>query len=279
MGVRNYDPVTPGRRGMSVSDFAELTPGKKPERSLLAPKKRTGGRNHHGHTTSRFRGGGHKQRYRQIDFMRRKDGQPALVTAIEYDPNRSANIALVVYRDGEKRYILAPKDLKVGTTVISGDSEIEPRAGNCMPLARIPGGMAVHNLELRPGGGGKIAKTAGSMASVVGKEGGFVTVLMPSGEMRRFNPECRATIGQLGNMDHNLISIGKAGRTRWLGRRPHVRGIAQNPVAHPMGGGEGRTSGGRHPCSPKGVLAKGGKTRSPRKNSSRFIVRRRKRHA
>jgi len=275
MGLRKYKPTTPGRRGASVSDFADITKHK-PERSLLAPLRRTGGRNNHGRTTARFRGGGHKRRYRIIDFKRRKDGIPARVAAIEYDPNRSARIALLHYADGEKRYILAPRELKVGMTVMSGNEGIEPRVGNCMPLAKIPAGMPIHNLELQVGRGGQMARSAGTEAQVAGKETDRVVVILPSGEMRRLSAACRATIGQLGNSEHNLLNLGKAGRTRWLGRRPHVRGVAQNPVAHPMGGGEGRSSGGRHPCSPTGKPAKGGRTRAPRKNSSQHIVRRRK---
>jgi large subunit ribosomal protein L2 len=275
MGLRKYKPTTPGRRGASVSDFAEITKDR-PERSLLAPLRRTGGRNNHGHTTSRFRGGGHKRRYRLIDFKRRKDGIPARVAGIEYDPNRSARIALLHYADGEKRYILAPRELVVGMTVLSGEEGVEPRVGNCMPLARIPAGMPIHNLELQAGRGGQMARSAGTEAQVAGKEADRVVVILPSGEMRWLSAACRATIGQLGNTEHNLLNLGKAGRSRWLGRRPHVRGVAQNPVAHPMGGGEGRSSGGRHPCSPTGKPAKGGRTRPARKNSSQHIVRRRK---
>lgn len=276
MGIRYYKPTTPGRRQASVSDFAEITDRKKkPEKSLLEPWHSSGGRNNQGVTTSRFRGGGHKRMYRRIDFKRRKDNMWATVLAIEYDPNRTCRIALVQYEDGEKRYILAPEGLKAGDRVISGE-EVEPRVGNCMPLRKIPLGMTIHNLELTPGRGGQLCRSAGASAVLTAREGSWAQVTLPSGEVRRINAACRATIGAVGNADHMNISLGKAGRKRWLGRRPHNRGTSMNPVDHPMGGGEGRTSGGRHPCSPRGVLSKGGKTRRKRKPSNRAIIRRRR---
>ena len=252
----------------------DVTPDKEPEKSLLEPLPKTGGRNTYGRVTVRFRGGGHKRLYRIIDFKRNKDNIPAKVAAIEYDPNRSANIALLHYADGEKRYILAPLGLKVGDEIMSGE-EVEVKVGNCMPLKNIPLGTIVHNIELRPGKGGQMARAAGAFAQVMAKEGGYVHLRLPSGEIRMVHENCRATIGQVGNIDHENVTIGKAGRSRWLGRRPHVRGVAMNPVDHPMGGGEGRTHGGRHPCSPWGQLAKGLKTRG-KKPSDKFIVRRRK---
>ncbi|MCK6485320.1 MAG: 50S ribosomal protein L2 [Phycisphaerae bacterium] len=275
MGVKTYRNVTAGRRFSSVNDFSELTDKRRrPTKSLLRPLHKTGGRNNQGFTTSRFRGGGHKRLYRLIDFRRDKDGVEGVVEAVEYDPNRSAFIALVNYSDGEKRYILAPNGLKAGDKVESG-AEAEPKAGNCLPLLKIPVGMDIHNVEMRAGQGGKLVRTAGTSARLVAREGDWATVVLPSGEMRQVRVECRATIGQLGNLDHQNIRWGKAGRTRHRGRRPHVRGVAQNPVAHPLGGGEGRSGGGRHPCSPTGKLAKGGRTRNPRKNSNRRILRRR----
>jgi large subunit ribosomal protein L2 len=274
MGVRKFRPMTPGTRFASVSDFAEITTDR-PEKSLVRPHKKTGGRNNLGRITSRRRGGGAKRAYRVIDFKRDKDGVPAKVASIEYDPNRSARIALLHYLDGEKRYILAPQGLKVGDRVESGD-QVEPKTGNCMPIRSIPQGLPIHNLELQPGRGGKLVRSAGLVATLSAKEGRHANIILPSGEMRLISVECRATVGQLGNSDHQNISLGKAGRKRHLGRRPEVRGTAQNPVSHPMGGGEGRSSGGRHPCSPWGKPAKGGKTRSPRARSDRFIVRRRK---
>ncbi|MFO7955834.1 MAG: 50S ribosomal protein L2 [Candidatus Brocadiia bacterium] len=274
MGTKSLKPTTPGRRNMSKSDFAQITRSE-PEKSLLKPLKKTGGRNNHGHTTSRFRGGGHKRRYRMIDFKRDKDDVPAEVVSIEYDPNRSARIALVQYEDGEKRYILAPEGLEVGQQIMGGP-DAEPRTGNCVPLRRVPLGLFVHNVELKPGKGGQIIRSAGSGAQVSAREGRYVHVILPSGEIRRIPGQCRCTIGRVSNADHQNVKLGKAGRARWLGRRPHVRGTAQNPVSHPMGGGEGRRAGGRHPCSPTGVLAKGGKTRKRKKYSDRFIVRRRK---
>ena len=276
MGIRQFKPVTPGRRQMSVSDFADITDKRrKPEKSLLRPLVKTGGRNNQGIITSRFRGGGHKRRYRLIDFKRVHDGVPAVVVAIEYDPNRSARIALLQYDNGEMTYILAPQGLKAGDRVQSGDTA-EPKLGNCMSLRKVPLGMSVHNVELQPGRGGQMARSAGCGAVLTAREGKWAQITLPSGEMRRVPSECRATIGVLGNADHMNISLGKAGRKRWLGRKPHNRGVSMNPVNHPMGGGEGRTSGGRHPCSPTGVLAKGGKTRQKRKPSNKAIIRRRR---
>ena len=276
MGIRQYKPVTPGRRQGSVSDFVEITDRKrKPEKSLLVPKPKKGGRNNQGIVTSRFRGGGHKQKYRLIDFKRIKDNLWATVVAIEYDPNRTCRIALIEYTDGEKAYILAPEGLKAGDKVVSGE-ESEPRVGNAMPLRRVPLGMAVHNLELQPGRGGQICRSAGTSATLTAREGRWAQVTLPSGEVRRISSECRATIGSIGNSDHMNVSLGKAGRKRWMGRKPHNRGTSMNPVSHPMGGGEGRTAGGRHPCGPTGVLSKGGKTRKKRKPSNSSIMRRRR---
>jgi large subunit ribosomal protein L2 len=276
MGIRQYKPVTAGRRQGSVSDFADITDRKrKPEKSLLEPKPRKGGRNNQGIVCSRFRGGGAKRMYRIIDFKRRKDDVAAQVVAIEYDPNRSSRIALLQYPDGVKTYILAPEGLKAGDTVQSGD-EVEPRVGNTMPLRKIPLGMTIHNVELQPGRGGQLARSAGCSATLTAREGKWAQITLPSGEVRRVSSEGRATIGAIGNADHMNISLGKAGRKRWLGRKPHNRGTSMNPVSHPMGGGEGRTAGGRHPCSPTGVLAKGGKTRKKRKPSNSAIIRRRK---
>jgi large subunit ribosomal protein L2 len=276
MGIRIYRPTSPGRRQSSVNDFAELTDKRKrPQKSLTERLTKHGGRNHHGVITSRHRGGGARKIYRIIDFRRRKDGVPATVKAIEYDPNRSCHIALVEYADGELSYILAPLGLKAGDSVENGPS-VEPKAGNCMPLKNVPVGMDVHNVELNSGQGGKLVRSAGGSARLLAREGDWATLVLPSGEMRQVRVECRATIGQLGNIDHANLRVGKAGRTRHKGRRPHVRGTAMNPVAHPLGGGEGRSHGGRHPCSPWGKLAKGGRTRSPRKVSNRRILRRRK---
>ncbi|MGH7200552.1 MAG: 50S ribosomal protein L2 [Planctomycetaceae bacterium] len=276
MGIRHYKPVTPGRRGASVSDFAEITDRKKrPEKSLITRQKKTGGRNNEGKITTRHRGGGHKRMYRLIDFKRNKDGVPAKVAFIEYDPNRSSRLALLHYADGEKRYILAPQGLKAGDTIESGE-QVEPNVGNCMPLTRVPLGTTIHNIEMRPGRGGQLCRSAGTSAVINAREGKWAQITLPSGEVRRLPSSCRATIGEIGNSEHSSIVLGKAGRKRWLGRRPHVRGVAMNPVAHPMGGGEGRASGGRHPCSPTGKLAKGGHTRKRRKNSSKAIIRRRK---
>ena len=276
MGIRFYKPVTPGRRGASVSDFAEITDKKKrPEKSLTVRYKKKGGRNNQGKITARHRGGGHKRLYRLIDFRRDKDGCSAQVTHIEYDPNRSCRIALLEYADGEKRYILAPEGLKAGMSVESGAS-VEPVVGNCMPLSAIPLGTVVHNVEMQPGRGGQLCRSAGVGATLNARDGRWAQLTLPSGEVRRVPSACRATIGVLGNSEHSSIVIGKAGRNRWKGRRPHVRGTAMNPVAHPMGGGEGRNSGGRHPCSPNGKLAKGGRTRSKKKASSKAIIRRRR---
>ncbi len=276
MGIRQYKPVTPGRRQGTVSDFAEITDRKKkPEKSLLRPKPKKGGRNNQGIVTTRFRGGGAKQMYRLIDFKRRKDDVWATVEAVEYDPNRSARIALLKYEDGEKAYILAPEGLKAGDRLMSGP-KAEPRVGNCMTLKQIPLGMSIHNLEMQPGHGGQLCRSAGTSATLTAREGKWAQVTLPSGEVRRISNECRATIGSIGNAEHMNISLGKAGRNRWKGRKPHNRGTSQNPVDHPMGGGEGRSKGGRHPCSPTGVLAKGGKTRKKRKPSNASIVRRRR---
>ncbi len=272
MPIRKYNPTTPGRRGMTVADFRELTK-KKPEKSLLAPLKRTGGRNNKGRITAYQRGGGHKRRYRIVDFKRDKPGVPARVAAVEYDPNRSARLALLHYADGEKRYILQPAGIKVGNTIIAGDS-VDILPGNCLPLKNIPLGTQIHNVELRPGKGGQIARSAGSSVQLVAREGEYASVKMPSGEIRKILIQCVATIGQVGNLDHENVSLGKAGRSRWLGRKPHVRGVAMNPVDHPLGGGEGKTSGGRHPVSPWGQPTKGFRTRH-RKDSDRFIVKRR----
>jgi len=276
MGIRYYKPTTPGRRGASVSDFSDITDRKKkPEKSLCVPLQKKGGRNNQGIVTSRFRGGGHKRMYRLIDFKRRKDDAAATVVAVEYDPNRSSRIALLQYADGVKTYILAPEGLKAGDTVRSGPAA-EPRVGHCMTLKQIPLGMSIHNLEMQPGHGGQICRSAGTSATLTAREGNWAQVTLPSGEVRRVSSECRATIGSIGNADHMNISLGKAGRKRWLGRKPHQRGTSQNPVSHPMGGGEGRSKGGRHPCSPTGVLAKGGKTRKKRKPSNAAIIRRRR---
>ena len=276
MGIRQYKPVTAGRRAGSVSDFADLTDKKKkPEKSLLKPAKKKGGRNFQGVVCTRFRGGGHKRMYRMIDFKRRKDGIAAVVESIEYDPNRSARIALIKYVDGQKSYIIAPEGLKAGDQVESGP-EVEPRLGNAMPLRRIPLGMTVHNIEMQPGHGGQICRSAGGRAVLSAREGDWAQITLPSGEVRRVHIECRATLGVISFSDHMNVSLGKAGRNRWKGRKPHTRGTAMNPVDHPMGGGEGRTAGGRHPCSPTGVLAKGGKTRKKDKPSNAHILRRRR---
>jgi len=277
MAIREYKPVTPGRRQGSVSDFSDLTHGKKnrPEKSLLKPQHKKGGRNNQGIVTVRFRGGGHKRKYRIIDFKRRKDDIAATVLSIEYDPNRSARIALLEYEDGEKSYILAPEGLKAGDKVLSGE-KVEPRPGNCMPMRSIPLGMTIHNLEMQPGRGGQLCRSAGTSSTLTAREGKWAQITLPSGEVRRVSSECRATIGMISNAEHMNISLGKAGRKRWMGRKPHNRGTSMNPVSHPMGGGEGRTAGGRHPCSPTGVLAKGGKTRKKRKPSNSAIIRRRR---
>lgn len=275
MAIKSYKPTSPGRRSGSVLDYkAELTKFT-PEKSLLAPKRRANGRNHHGVITAKHRGGGNKKMYRIIDFKRRKDNMPAKVQAIEYDPNRSCFIALIQYEDGQKSYILAPLGLKVGMTIQSGVS-VPPDVGNCMPLASIPAGLEIHNIEMNAGQGGKLVRSAGGVARLGAKEGQWAVIILPSGEMRRVRSDCRATIGQLGNLDWINVSIGKAGRTRHMGIRPHTRAKAMNPIDHPMGGGEGRANGGRHPVSKTGVLAKGGITRSPRKASEKLILRRRK---
>ena len=272
MALRSRKPTSPGRRFQTVSDFSDITKTT-PEKSLLAPKPKTGGRNTHGRKTSRHRGGGHKQQYRIIDFRRNKDGIPATVAAIEYDPNRSSRIALLHYHDGEKRYILAPHGLKVGDKLQSGQGA-EIRTGNALPMRYIPTGSVVHNVELRPGGGGKIARGAGMSVQLVAKDGGYATLRLPSTEMRRVPIDCRATLGVVGNSEHELIKIGKAGRNRWKGKRPQTRGVAMNPVDHPLGGGEGKTSGGRHPVSPWGQPE--GRTRARNKASDSMIVRRRR---
>jgi large subunit ribosomal protein L2 len=273
MGTKSFKPTSPGRRQMTSSDFAELT-RRTPEPSLLEGLvKKTGGRNAHGHVTSWHRGGGQRRRYRRIDFRREKMGIPAKVVTIEYDPNRSANIALVHYADGEKRYILAPLELRVGDRVESGP-EAEIRAGNTLPLAKMPLGTIIHGIEMKPGKGAQLVRAAGGSAQLMAREGDYATVRMPSGEHRRVHVRCMATVGQVGNPDHENLHIGKAGRSRWLGRRPNVRGVAMNPIDHPMGGGEGKSSGGRHPCTPWGVPTKGHKTRK-NVRTDQFIVKRR----
>jgi large subunit ribosomal protein L2 len=273
MGIKKFKPVTPTLRYRTVSDFSEITK-KEPEKSLLAPIKRKGGRNNMGRITMRRRGGGHKQRYRIIDFKRRKIDVPSKVAAIEYDPNRSARIALLHYADGDKRYILAPNNLNVGDTVVAGpEADIKP--GNALPLERIPLGTMVHNIEMIAGKGGQLARSAGSFAQLMAKEGNMATLKLPSGEMRMVRRECYATIGQVGNLDHENVVWGKAGKTRWMGRRPKVRGVAMNPIDHPLGGGEGKSSGGRHPVTPWGKPTKGYKTRKKNKPSDKYIVRRR----
>ena len=275
MGIRQYNPTTSGRRGASVSDFAELTRGVEPEKSLLKPQRKTGGRNNQGKITVRHRGGGHKRMYRVIDFRRDKDHVPARVASIQYDPNRSARIALLHYVDGEKRYILAPDGLQVGQRLESGEAA-PPTVGNCLPLKKIPLASAIHNIEMLPGRGASMCRSAGTVATLMAREAGWAQISLPSGEIRRISSDCRATIGKVGNSDHMAIVLGKAGRKRWLGRRPHVRGTAMNPIDHPHGGGEGRTKGGRHPVSPQGKSAKGGATRNRRKPSNSAIIRRRR---
>ena len=275
MPVRKLKPDTPARRFMSVSTFEEITKDS-PERKLTTALRKTGGRNHHGRITSRRRGGGHKRRYRIIDFKRNKFDTPATVQAIEYDPNRSPRIALLQYEDGEKRYIIAPEGLKVGDTIVSSESAVAFKTGNAMPLGLMPDGMLVHNIELTQGKGAQMARSAGAYARIMASESGMITLKLPSGEMRMVSAKCFATIGTVGNKSHENIKIGKAGRSRWLGKRPKVRGVAMNPVDHPHGGGEGKTSGGRHPVSPWGTPAKGYKTRKKNKASNRYIVKRRK---
>jgi large subunit ribosomal protein L2 len=275
MPTRRFKPTSPGRRFMTVSDFAEITKSE-PEKSLVESVKKTGGRNNRGRITTRHKGGGHKRRYRVIDFKRTKDGIPAKVAAIEYDPNRSANIALLHYADGAKSYILAPARLRVGSTVESGpEADIKP--GNALPLQNIPTGTLVHNVELKPGQGGKMARSAGSGVQLVGKDEGGAVLRLPSGELRRVPLACRATVGQVGNVDHENITGGKAGRSRWKGVRPTVRGSAMNPVDHPHGGGEGKSKGGRHPVTPWGVPTLGKRTRRKHKESDRQIIRQRRR--
>ena len=274
MGIKQYKPTTSTLRWTALSDFAELTTNR-PEKSLTEPLKKTGGRNCHGRITARWIGGGHKRRYRIIDFKRNKFDKPGKVLSIEYDPNRSSRIALIKYEDNDKSYILWPNGLNVGDTVISSMSEAEIKPRNAMTLRNIPPAIPIHNLELQKGTGGKIVRSAGSSAQILAKEDVYAHVKLPSGEVRLVSLDCMATIGQLGNIEHDAISLGKAGRSRWLGRMPRVRGVAMNPVDHPMGGGEGKSSGGRHPCSPWGMIAKGFKTRK-KKQSDKYIVKRRK---
>jgi large subunit ribosomal protein L2 len=273
MGIRSFKPTSPGRRALAASDFAEITRSR-PEKSLLTPLKKSAGRNNKGEITSRRRGGGHKRRYRVIDFKRNKIGVPARVQSIEYDPNRSARIALLVYADGERRYILAPKGLEVGHRVMAGPTaDITP--GSSLKLADIPLGTMIHNIELRPGKGGQLVRSAGGGAQLLAKEGAYAHIRLPSSEVRLVHIECTATIGEVGFAEHGNINLGKAGRSRWLGRRPEVRGVAMNPVDHPHGGGEGRTSGGRHPVTPWGIPTRGYRTRNNRR-TERFRVARRK---
>jgi large subunit ribosomal protein L2 len=273
MPIKTFNPTSPGRRFLTNLTFEEITKDR-PEKSLTEPIRRTGGRNNTGRTTIRFMGGGHKRRYRVVDFRRDKLDIPAKVAAVEYDPNRSARIALLHYLDGEKRYILWPEGLAVGTMVVAGEgADILP--GNALPLKAIPAGTSIHNIELRKGKGGQMVRSAGGAAQLVAKEGDYAQVKMPSGEVRKVHMECMATVGQVGNLDHKNVSIGKAGRSRWLGKRPHNRGVAMNPVDHPHGGGEGKTSGGRHPVTPWGKPTKGAKTRN-NKRTQGFIVKRRK---
>ena len=273
MAVKNYKPTSAGRRGMSVSEFADVTRSR-PEKSLVQGLvNKTGGRNSNGRVTSWHRGGGHRRRYRLIDFRRDKQGVPAKVAAIEYDPNRSARIALLHYADGEKRYILAPNDVQVGDRLESGPG-VEIRAGNAMPLSEMPLGSVVHAIELKPGKGAQMVRSAGTGAQLMAREGSYATLRLPSGEMRMVHVRCMATLGQVGNLEHENQSVGKAGRSRWKGKRPNVRGVAMNPVDHPMGGGEGRSSGGRHPCTPWGKPTKGHKTRK-NSRSDKYIVKRR----
>ncbi len=275
MPIKFYNPTSAGRRAGSVVDYKATLTKFEPERSLVRGTRRAHGRNHHGVITVKHRGGGNKKLYRLIDFKRRKDQMSAKVEAIEYDPNRSTFIALIRYEDGEKAYILAPNGLKVGATVASGP-KAPPELGNCLPLTNIPAGLEIHNVELNPGQGGKMIRSAGGVGRLGAKEGEWVVIILPSGEMRRVRSACRATIGQLSNLDWINVSIGKAGRSRHMGIRPHTRAKAMNPIDHPMGGGEGRANGGRQPCSKTGVLSKGGKTRHPKKASNKLILRRRK---
>jgi large subunit ribosomal protein L2 len=272
MGIKTYKPTSAGRRHGSVLDFAEITRSE-PEKSLLRPMRKTGGRNNHGHQTSRRRGGGHKRRYRLVDFKRDKPGVPAQVASVEYDPNRSANIALLHYADGDKRYILAPHGLQPGQTVSSGHGA-EPALGNCLPLGEIPLGLTIHAIEITEGRGAQLCRSAGCAAQLTAREGDYAVVQLGSGELRKVHVRCRATIGRVGNLDHQNVKLGKAGRKRWLGKRPSVRGVAMNPIDHPHGGGEGRSSGGRHPVTPWGKPTKGARTRSNKKTDG-LIVRRR----
>jgi large subunit ribosomal protein L2 len=273
MAIRKTNPTSAGRRGYSYSDQSDIT-ASEPLKKLLDHKSNSGGRNHHGRVTSRFRGGGHKRRYRIIDFRRKKIGVPAVVATIEYDPNRTARIALLHYADGEKTYILAPDGLKVGDQVLSSRfADIRP--GNCLPLAHIPSGTLLHNIELRKGKGGQLVRSAGVAGRLTAKEGEYCSIKLPSGEVRLVHQECRASIGQVSFAEHQLVALGKAGRSRWRGRRPHNRGVSMNPVDHPMGGGEGRTSGGRHPCSPWGQLSKGLKTRNNKRTDGMIVTHRR----
>ena len=273
MPIRKFNPTSPGSRFHTVQTFDDITTNE-PHRPLTEKLERSGGRNNRGELTVWWRGGGHKRLYRIIDFKRDKKDIPGRIETVEYDPNRSSRIALVTYADGEKRYILQPAGMKVGDTVVAGDN-VDILPGNCLPLRNIPLGTTIHNVELRPGKGGQIARSAGSSVQLVAREGAYASVKMPSGEIRKINVECVATIGQVGNLDHENVSIGKAGRSRWLGKRPHVRGVAMNPVDHPLGGGEGKTSGGRHPVTPWGIPTKGYKTRR-NKSTSKFVVERRK---
>ena len=273
MGIRKLKPTTPGQRHKVIGAFDKIT-ASAPEKSLVVGKKSTGGRNNTGKMTMRYIGGGHKQKYRIIDFKRNKDGVPATVKSIEYDPNRTSRIALLYYADGAKSYIIAPNGLEVGQTVISGP-EASPEVGNALPMVNIPVGTIIHNIELRPGQGAKMVRSAGAFAQLTSKEGDYAIIRMPSGETRKILAACKATVGSVGNSDHGLEKSGKAGRSRWLGRRPHNRGVVMNPVDHPMGGGEGRASGG-HPRSRTGLYAKGLKTRAPKKHSSKYIIERRK---
>ena len=273
MGIKSYNPYTPSRRNMTGSDFSEITKTT-PEKSLTTSLKKNAGRNNQGKITVRHQGGGNRRKYRLIDFKRNKDGIPATVKAIEYDPNRTSRIALLYYADGVKSYIIAPNGLEVGQTVVSG-SDAAPEVGNTLPMANIPVGTIIHNIELRPGQGAKLVRSAGAFAQLTSKEGAYAIIKMPSGETRKILAACKATIGAVGNSDHGLEKSGKAGRSRWLGRRPHNRGVVMNPVDHPMGGGEGRASGG-HPRSRNGLYAKGLKTRAPKKHSSKYIIERRK---
>ncbi|MDB5328880.1 MAG: rplB [Phycisphaerales bacterium] len=275
MAIKFYNPTSAGRRAGSVIDYRAVLTKFKPEKSLTVGKRRANGRNHHGVITAKHRGGGNKRLYRIIDFKRNKDGVPAKVLSIEYDPNRSCFIALLQYEDGVKTYILAPNGLKVGTTLHNGPDS-PPELGNALPLANIPGGLEIHNIEMNPGQGSKLVRSAGGVARLSAKEGEWSVIILPSGEMRRVRSACRATIGQIGNLDWINVSIGKAGRSRHMGIRPHTRAKAMNPIDHPLGGGEGRSNGGRHPVSKTGVPSKGGITRSPRKNSEKLILRRRK---